>query len=85
MGDKVGDLTGTQAMRFEELAQPASPDAEPNRLREEPVVEDEWDSHTWRDTVKNIKLSLMETGILEKPEKQDQGPKPRITAKSRRR
>ncbi len=85
VGNKVEDLTGTQAMRFEELAQPASPDAEPNPLREEPVVEDEWGSHTWRGTVKNIELSLMKTGILEKPEKREPLTKPRIIAKSRRR
>ncbi len=85
VGDKFEDLTGTQAMRFEELTQPAQPDANPNPLRDDPVVDDERGSHLWRDTVNNIKLSLMKSGILEKPQKREQSTKPRITAKSRRR
>ncbi len=85
VGDRVEDLTGTQAMRFEELTQPAQPDANPNPLRDDPVADDERGSHLWRDTVNNIKLSLMKSGILEKPQKREQSTKPRITAKSRRR
>ena len=85
VGDKVEDLTGTQAIRFQELTEPSPADAERNPLRDEPVVEDEWGSHMWRDTVRNIKLSLMKTGILEKPQKREQSTKSRITAKSRRR
>ena len=85
VGNKFEDLTGTQAMRFEELAQPEQPDANPNPLRDNPVVEDERSSHLWRDTVNNIKLSLLNSGIFEKPQKQEQSSEPRLTAKSRRR
>ncbi len=85
VGNKFEDLTGTQAMRFEELTQPKQPDPDRNPLRDEPVVEDERGSHMWRDTVNNIKLSLMKSGIFEKPQKREQLTKPRITAKSRRR
>ncbi len=84
VGDKVEDLTGTQAMRFQELTQPAQPDAEPNPLRDDPIVEHERGSHMWRDTVNNIKLSLMKSGIFEKAEAEEQLTRRRLTAKSRR-
>lgn len=84
VGDKVEDLTGTQAIRFQELTEPAPPDAERNPLRDEPVVENEWGSHIWRDTVNHIKLSLMKTGIFENTEAEEQRTWRRVTAKSPR-